>query len=61
MAASKRNKGKETKIISSFSIEPGDKQELEELFSDIGLDWSAGVRFALKLFIKNRKEEKKKI
>ena len=39
---------KEKKILTTFSIEPSFKAELEELFSDMGLGWAAGVRFALK-------------
>ncbi len=44
--------GKEKKVLTTFSIEPSFKAELEELFSDLGLSWSAGVRFALKDFSK---------
>ena len=43
---------KEKKILTTFSIEPSFKAELEELFSDMGLGWAAGVRFALKEFYK---------
>ena len=42
--------GKEKKILTTFSIEPTFKAELEELFSDMGLGWAAGVRFALREF-----------
>ncbi len=43
---------KEKKILTTFSIEPSFKEELEELFSDMGLGWAAGIRFALKEFTK---------
>jgi len=43
---------KENKILTTFSIEPSFKRELEELFSDMGLGWAAGIRFALKEFYK---------
>ena len=42
--------GKEKKVLTTFSIEPSFKAELEELFSDMGLGWAAGVRFALRDF-----------
>ncbi len=42
--------GKEKKVLTTFSIEPSFKAELEELFSDMGLGWAAGVRFALREF-----------
>ena len=41
---------KEKKVLTTFSIEPSFKAELEELFSDMGLGWAAGVRFALREF-----------
>ena len=31
------------------------KKELEELFSELGLGWAAGIRFALKEFSKKYK------
>ena len=40
---------KEKKVLTTFSIEPSFKAELEELFSDMGLGWAAGVRFALRV------------
>ena len=43
---------KEKKILTTFSIEPSFKEELEELFADMGLGWAAGVRFALREFHK---------
>ena len=43
---------KEKKILTTFSIEPSFKDELEELFADMGLGWAAGVRFALREFYK---------
>ena len=44
--------GKEKKVLTTFSIEPSFNAEPEELFADLGLSWSAGVRFALKDFSK---------
>ena len=44
--------GKEKKILTTFSIEPTFKSDLENLFSDMGLGWAAGIRFALKEFYK---------
>ena len=43
---------KEKKVLTTFSLEPTFKEELEEVFEDLGLGWSAGVRFALKEFYK---------
>ncbi len=43
---------KETKILTTFSIEPSFKKELEDKFEEMGLGWAAGIRFALKEFIK---------
>ncbi len=45
-------KEKEKKILTTFSIEPSFKAELEDLFSELGLGWAAGIRFALKEFCK---------
>ncbi len=50
-----RKPTKEKKILTTFSIEPSFKKELEELFEDMGLGWAAGIRFALKEFIKKYK------
>lgn len=50
-------KDKEKKILTTFSIEPSFKAELEELFSDLGLGWAAGIRFALKEFIKKYSDQ----
>ncbi len=47
---------KENKILTTFSIEPSFKRELEELFSSMGLGWAAGIRFALKEFSKKHAE-----
>jgi len=47
--------GKEKKILTTFSIEPSFKKELEDLFSELGLGWAAGIRFALKEFSKKYK------
>lgn len=43
---------KEKKILTTFSIEPSFKEELENIFADMGLGWAAGIRFALKEFSK---------
>ncbi len=43
---------KEKKVLTTFSLEPTFKEELESVFDDLGLGWSAGVRFALKEFYK---------
>ena len=48
--------GKEKKILTTFSIEPTFKAELEDLFRDMGLGWAAGIRFALKEFYKKHNE-----
>lgn len=49
-------KKKETKILTTFSIEPSFKKELEGLFGELGLSWAGGIRFALKEFCKKYKE-----
>ena len=46
---------KENMVLTTFSIEPSFKKELEDLFSDMGLRWSGGIRFALKEFAKKYK------
>lgn len=43
---------KEKKILTTFSIEPSFKADLEEVFDNMGLGWAAGIRFALKEFYK---------
>lgn len=43
---------KEKKVLTTFSIEPSFKDELEGLFGEMGLGWAAGIRFALKEFSK---------
>lgn len=48
---------KENKILTTFSIEPSFKSELEDLFSDMGLGWAAGIRFSLREFYKKYKDE----
>ena len=48
---------KENKILTTFSIEPSFKRDLEDLFSSMGLGWAAGIRFALKEFSKKHAEE----
>lgn len=52
-----RKPKKEKKILTTFSIEPSFKRELEELFSSMGLGWAAGIRFSLKEFIKKHGQE----
>ena len=47
---------KENKVLTTFSIEPSFKRELEEMFSGMGLGWAAGIRFALKEFSKKYTE-----
>lgn len=49
-------KEKEKKILTTFSIEPSFKAELEDLFSELGLGWAAGIRFALKEFSKKHSD-----
>lgn len=44
----------EKKTLTTFSIEPSFKTELTGIFSGMGLSWSAGVRFALKEFQKDK-------
>lgn len=53
----KSRKTKEAKVLASFSIEPSFKAELEDVFDDIGLTWGAGVRYALKAFLKKNGKE----
>ena len=48
---------KENKVLTTFSIEPSFKRELEELFSSMGLGWAAGIRFSLKEFSKKHSQE----
>lgn len=43
---------KEKKILTTFSIEPSFKADLEDVFDNMGLGWAAGIRFALKEFYK---------
>ena len=43
---------KEKKILTTFSIELFFKVEFVGIFSDMGLGWAAGIRFALKEFSK---------
>ncbi len=43
---------KEKKILTTFSIEPSFKSDLEDVFDNMGLGWAAGIRFALKEFYK---------
>ncbi|MFA7436513.1 MAG: hypothetical protein WC006_09140 [Bacilli bacterium] len=52
----KRKRVKEKKNLTTFSIEPSFKAELEDMFADMGLGWAAGIRFALKEFIKKYTE-----
>lgn len=48
---------REKMTLTTFSIEPSFKAELVDMFSDMGLGWAAGVRFALREFQKNRQKE----
>lgn len=48
---------KENKILTTFSIEPSFKKDLEDLFSNLGLGWAAGIRFSLKEFYKKYNSE----
>lgn len=45
---------KEGKTLTTFSIEPSFKKELEEMFDDMGLSWAAGIRFVLREFYKKQ-------
>lgn len=47
---------KEKKILTTFSIEPSFKRELEDTFASMGLGWAAGIRFALRQFMKKNEE-----
>lgn len=46
---------KEKKSLTTFSIEPSFKKDLESQFEEMGLGWASGIRFALKFFQKNFK------
>ena len=48
---------KEKKVLTTFSIEPSFKDELEGLGENMGLGWAAGIRFALKEFAKKYSED----
>jgi arsenate reductase-like glutaredoxin family protein len=52
-----RTTKKENKVLTTFSIEPSFKRELEELFASMGLGWAAGIRFSLKEFSKKHAQE----
>ncbi len=52
-----RTPKKENKVLTTFSIEPSFKKELEELFATMGLGWAAGIRFSLKEFVKKHSQE----
>ncbi len=47
-----KSKKEENMILTTFSIEPEFKDELNELFHSMGLRWASGIRFALKEFQK---------
>lgn len=49
----KRKTQKETKVLTTFSIEQSFKSELEDLFRSMGLGWSAGIRFVLRDFYRH--------
>ena len=48
---------KENKVLTTFSIEPSFKRELEELFASMGLGWAAGIRFSLREFSKKHSQD----
>lgn len=48
---------KEKMVMSTFSISPTFKAELEDLFGDMGLGWASGIRFALKEFYNKYHQE----
>jgi len=52
-----KKRKKENKVLTTFSIEPSFKRELEELFQSMGLGWAAGIRFSLREFAKKHSEE----
>jgi len=52
-----RTRKKEKKVLTTFSIEPSFKMELEDLFASMGLGWAAGIRFSLREFYKKYNEE----
>jgi hypothetical protein len=53
-----KSSGKEKKILTTFSIEPSFKEDLEEMYDQMGLGWASGTRFALKYFQRNFKFQK---
>lgn len=52
-----RTSNKENKVLTTFSIEPSFKRELEDLFASMGLGWAAGIRFSLREFAKKHSQE----
>lgn len=50
--SSSKNKKEDNMILTTFSIEPEFKDELNDLFRSMGLRWASGIRFALKEFQK---------
>ena len=52
-----KKRKKENKVLTTFSIEPSFKRELEELFQSMGLGWAAGIRFSLREFAKKHAED----
>ena len=48
------NMRNEKKILTTFSIEPSFKAELERMFDGMGLSWAARVRLALREFQKKQ-------
>ncbi|MDD4011426.1 MAG: hypothetical protein PHI83_04720 [Sphaerochaetaceae bacterium] len=53
----KGDSSREKKILTTFSIEPSFKENLENLFDQMGLGWAAGIRFALREFYKRNADE----
>ena len=48
---------KDKMILTTFSIEPEFKDELNDLFNSMGLRWASGIRFALKEYQKKYQGE----
>ncbi|MBO4388666.1 MAG: hypothetical protein J5785_04430 [Spirochaetales bacterium] len=47
-----KGKNSENMILTTFSIAPSFKKDLEDLFGEMGLRWASGIRFALTEFYK---------
>ena len=55
--SSETSKKTEKKVLTTFSIAPSEKNALENLFSELGMSWSGGIRVALKEFYRNHIEQ----